>query len=45
MSEELQSRYDRVAEDYSVQFRDELDGKPFDRKMLDYKPWRCPKSL
>jgi SAM-dependent methyltransferase len=36
MSEDLQSSYDRVAEDYAKQFRDELDKKPFDRKMLDW---------
>ncbi len=36
MSEELQSSYDRVAEDYATQFRDEMDKKPFDRKMLDW---------
>ncbi|MEJ7578042.1 MAG: class I SAM-dependent methyltransferase [Pyrinomonadaceae bacterium] len=36
MSEELQNSYDRVAEDYAEQFRDELDKKPFDRKMLDW---------
>ena len=36
MSEELRSSYDRVAKDYAAQFRDELDGKPFDRKMLDW---------
>lgn len=36
MSEELQSSYDRVAEDYAKQFLDELDRKPFDRKMLDW---------
>ena len=36
MSAELQTSYDRVAEDYAEQFRDELDGKPFDRKMLDW---------
>lgn len=36
MSGELQSSYDRVAEDYAARFRDELDGKPFDRKMLDW---------
>src|ERR1044071_9849864 len=36
MSAELQSSYDRVAADYAGQFRDELDGKPFDRKMLDW---------
>jgi SAM-dependent methyltransferase len=33
---ELQSSYDRVAEDYAVEFRDELEKKPFDRKMLDW---------
>lgn len=32
----LQSSYDRVAEDYAAQFRNELDKKPFDRKMLDW---------
>lgn len=32
---ELQSSYDRVAEDYAAQFCGELDKKPFDRKMLD----------
>jgi len=36
MSEELQSSYDRVAENYAKQFRDEMDKKPFDRKMLDW---------
>jgi SAM-dependent methyltransferase len=36
MNEDLQSSYDRVAEDYAVEFRDELDKKPFDRKMLDW---------
>lgn len=36
MSEDLQSSYDRVAEDYAEHFRDELDKKPFDRKMLDW---------
>jgi SAM-dependent methyltransferase len=36
MSEELQSSYDRMAEDYAKQFRDEMDKKPFDRKMLDW---------
>ncbi|HEX8652051.1 MAG TPA: methyltransferase domain-containing protein [Pyrinomonadaceae bacterium] len=36
MSEELQKSYDRVAEDYAEQFRDEMDKKPFDRKMLDW---------
>lgn len=36
MSEDLQSSYDRVAANYAGHFRDELDGKPFDRKMLDW---------
>jgi len=36
MSEELQNSYDRVAENYAEQFRDEMDKKPFDRKMLDW---------
>lgn len=36
MIEELQSSYDRVAENYAKQFRDELAKKPFDRKMLDW---------
>ncbi|MBV9929104.1 MAG: class I SAM-dependent methyltransferase [Acidobacteria bacterium] len=36
MSADLQSSYDRVATDYAEQFRDELDRKPFDRKMLDW---------
>lgn len=36
MSEELQSSYDRVAENYAEQFRDEMDKKPFNRKMLDW---------
>ncbi len=36
MNEELQSSYDRVAENYAKQFRDEIDKKPFDRKMLDW---------
>jgi SAM-dependent methyltransferase len=36
MSEELQTSYDRVAENYAEQFRDEMDKKPFDRKMLDW---------
>lgn len=36
MSEELQNSYDRVAEDYAANFHDEMDKKPFDRKMLDW---------
>jgi SAM-dependent methyltransferase len=31
-----QSSYDLVAEEYAEQFRDEMDKKPFDRKMLDW---------
>jgi SAM-dependent methyltransferase len=33
---ELQNSYDRVAQEYAKQFYDELDSKPFDRKMLDW---------
>lgn len=36
MNEDVQSSYDRVAEDYAEHFRDEMDEKPFDRKMLDW---------
>jgi SAM-dependent methyltransferase len=36
MSEELQSSYDRVAENYARQFCDEMEKKPFDRKMLEW---------
>lgn len=36
MIEKLQSSYDRVAEDYAGHFQDELDNKPFDRKLLDW---------
>lgn len=36
MSEQLQSSYDRVAENYAKHFRDEMNKKPFDRKMLDW---------
>ena len=36
MSKELQVKYDRVAENYTKQFRDEMDKKPFDRKMLEW---------
>lgn len=36
MNEDVQSSYDRVAEDYAEHFRDEMDHKPFDRKMLDW---------
>lgn len=41
MNEDLQSSYDRVAEDYAGHFLDELEKKPFDRKMLD---WLAEKS-
>ena len=36
MNEDLQRSYDLIAEDYAEQFRDELEEKPFDRKMLDW---------
>ena len=36
MNEDLQSSYDRVAGDYAGHFRDEMEKKPFDRKMLDW---------
>ncbi len=36
MNEDLQTSYDRVAEDYAEHFRDEMGEKPFDRKMLDW---------
>ena len=36
VNEDLQSSYDRVAEDYAEHFLDELERKPFDRKMLDW---------
>jgi SAM-dependent methyltransferase len=36
MSGEVQSSYDRVAEEYAGHFRDELSKKPFDRKMLEW---------
>jgi len=32
----LQKSYDLVASDYSAEYRDELEKKPFDRKMLDW---------
>lgn len=32
----VQENYDRVAENYAAHFRNELDEKPFDRKMLDW---------
>ncbi|MDQ3816971.1 MAG: class I SAM-dependent methyltransferase [Acidobacteriota bacterium] len=33
---EVQRSYDRVAEEYAAEFRDEMERKPFDRKMLDW---------
>lgn len=36
MSDDFQKSYDSVAEDYALNFLDELDKKPFDRKMLDW---------
>lgn len=33
---EVRSVYDLVAADYAAQFRDELEQKPFDRKMLEW---------
>jgi SAM-dependent methyltransferase len=33
---DLQSGYDRIAEEYAAEFQNELDHKPFDRKMLDW---------
>ena len=33
--------YDDVAEEYAAQFHDELDGKPFDRALLDSVAARC----
>lgn len=36
MGNEVRSSYDRVAENYAGQFRDEMEKKPFDRKMLDW---------
>ena len=32
----MQFNYDILAENYAAQFRDEMDKKPFDRKMLDW---------
>ncbi len=36
MNEDLKNSYDRVAEEYALQFRGEMEKKPFDRKMLDW---------
>ena len=32
----VKENYDILAENYAAQFRDEMDKKPFDRKMLDW---------
>ena len=44
MSEEIQTSYDRVAERYAEQFCDEMERKPFDRKMLDWLAERVGNS-
>jgi SAM-dependent methyltransferase len=41
LSADIQTSYDSVAIDYARQFRDEMDQKPFDRKMLD---WLCERA-
>ena len=41
MSDDFRKSYDAVAADYAANFTDELDKKPFDRKMLD---WLAEKS-
>ena len=41
---EVQQGYDSVAADYAREFRDELDKKPFDRKMLDWLAERVAPS-
>ena len=33
---DVQINYDLLAENYAARFRDEMDTKPFDRKMLDW---------
>src|SRR6266853_1655984 len=33
---DLEASYDRVAQEYAREFQDELDRKPFDRKILDW---------
>jgi SAM-dependent methyltransferase len=42
MTSETEQSYDRVAADYAAHFADELDQKPFDRKMLDWLIEKCP---
>lgn len=39
-----QTSYDIVAEEYARRFRDEMDKKPFDRKMLDWLVERVGRS-
>jgi ubiquinone/menaquinone biosynthesis C-methylase UbiE len=41
---EVQSGYDRVAAEYAMQFCDEMEKKPFDRKMLDWLAERAKAS-
>lgn len=36
MKDAVKTSYDRVAGEYAVEFGDELEKKPFDRKMLDW---------
>ena len=36
MPSEIQAGYDAVAEDYAKEFQNEMEKKPFDRKMLDW---------
>lgn len=36
MNEDTRNSYDLVAADYAAHFRDEMEKKPFDRKMLDW---------
>lgn len=35
-TKDVQQNYDLIVENYAAQFRDEMDKKPFDRKMLDW---------
>lgn len=35
-SSDLQSSYDRIADEYAERFRHEMDHKPFDRKILEW---------
>lgn len=36
LKQNVRANYDIVAENYAAQFRDEMDKKPFDRKMLEW---------